>query len=1061
MKKLSEIEADFIELSLPIGLMVIAASMDFEILFANEMFAKMLGCDSADELLQIYHRSAWNCVYPQDRDYLKEAAAKRNGKFEPCEIICRAVKKDGSLVWVNQHSRHALDENGNEIIFAYYTDITALKHMEETIVEGSNKYENLINSIPGGVGMYSWDEKFTPIFISERVYELCGMTKEEYCEATRESTLDVFHPDDRRGLIEAVQTAYKEKRKFNYNHRVVQKDGSYRWMRVSGQVMAAQDGTLILYTVFSDVNEQIKAEQALRESEFRYATAIKSSNINIWEYDYATDVMTIFSRSPRINQHNTAITNYIQSAMDEGHIREDSIDTFLDMIKRMKNGETEVTADLWIREQGDDKFWCERVTYTNIFDDNGNPVKAYCVGHDVTKEKEAEKRYSDELSYRQAMQKATMASINVNLTKNIVLDCKSIFPKVMARMSAAKTAQAYFDQMYTELTTENAQKECAAIFNRDAMLRRFAAGETTLSLELTRKIEGRRYWTVLTAHMMKRTEDNDVVAFLYSTNITNERTMQNVMNAIVKTDYDFLVVVDAERNSAVRYSENDFDNAYAYESDNFEEETHEYVRRYICQDDIARVVRELTIKNIIRQLDANGTYKIFYGMQDKYGAVSKKQLHFSYIDSKLKVFLMTRTDTTAAVEEQKKKNQELVAAVKMAEYANAAKSKFLSRISHEIRTPMNAIIGMAQIASQNLDNKALVIECIEKSQYSSQYLLSLLNDILDMSKIESGKVTLQNEVIVCKNFLDAVDTIIRVQAEEKGVAYTVTEFEGRKNNYIGDAIRLEQILINILTNAIKFTPKGGKVCLDISQISADDKIAELCFKISDTGIGIGKAFLANIFKPFSQEHNNSTTSYGGSGLGLAISKNLALLMGGDVFVESTLGIGTTFTVHIPLGIPQDSAELSAADCISENKAVYDFSGKRFLLVEDHQLNIMVAKKLLEYRNACVDVAENGSIGLSMFTAAPEHTYDAVLMDIRMPVMDGLQAAKGIRSLSRAWAKAVPIIAMSANAFEDDVIKSKNAGMNAHLAKPIDPELLYKTIYQLLSKEEERANGRNA
>ncbi|MEG2199654.1 MAG: response regulator, partial [Anaerovorax sp.] len=222
-------------------------------------------------------------------------------------------------------------------------------------------------------------------------------------------------------------------------------------------------------------------------------------------------------------------------------------------------------------------------------------------------------------------------------------------------------------------------------------------------------------------------------------------------------------------------------------------------------------------------------------------------------------------------------------------------------------------------------------------------------------------------------------------------------------------------------------------------------------KISDTGIGISQEFLPKLFKPFSQEHCGATTDYGGSGLGLAISKNLAQLMGGDIFVESKVGVGTTFTVEIPFEISADTEDVEKENCICESKVAYDFSGKRILLVEDHQLNIMVAKKILEYKNAFVDVAENGEKGLAMFAAAPEHTYHAVLMDIRMPVMDGLQAARGIRNLDNLWAKTVPIIAMSANAFDDDVVKSKGAGMNAHLAKPIDAALLYKTLYEFLSK----------
>ena len=528
-------------------------------------------------------------------------------------------------------------------------------------------------------------------------------------------------------------------------------------------------------------------------------------------------------------------------------------------------------------------------------------------------------------------------------------------------------------------------------------------------------------------------------------------------------------------------------------------------------------------------------------------------------------------------DELKRQQKILQDALLVAQKANDAKRDFLSRMSHEIRTPMNAIIGMSAIAFNYLDDKKRTADCLSKITFSSKHLLMLLNDVLDMSKIENGKLNIRQELFDLKNLVTSLADINYGLATAKGLSFEIVISGFKDELLLGDSMRVNQILLNLLSNAIKFTPKGGSVKLEIRMLrSASDKIW-LRFIVKDSGIGMKKEFLEHLYEPFEQADNGIARKYGGTGLGMAITKNLVAIMDGTIEVESQEGAGTTFMVDLPFGVSKvdkktaaemeemrvlvvdddnDTCEhavvllkgmgvnvdwalngfeaiekgrsaweddgrgydvfcidwcmpeldgietarrmrryvgpdvliiiISAYDWsgIEEqakaagvnafiakpffasnlyntlltvsrkpelgfsavgNKETYDFGGKKVLLVEDNELNMEIASELLKFVNLQVEHAENGKVAVDIFRNSKEKEYALIFMDIQMPLMNGYDAARCIRSSEHPAAGTIPIIAMTANAFNDDVQAAFDAGMNGHLAKPIDVEVLYKTI----------------
>ncbi len=392
------------------------------------------------------------------------------------------------------------------------------------------------------------------------------------------------------------------------------------------------------------------------------------------------------------------------------------------------------------------------------------------------------------------------------------------------------------------------------------------------------------------------------------------------------------------------------------------------------------------------------------------------------------------------VRQKDEANQMLKAAVNQANSANQAKSDFLSHMSHDIRTPINGIMGMTDIALKNIGNQEKILDCLNKISGSSQHLLGLINDVLDMSRIESGKTKVNHESFDIRTCIENCVSIIGGQLSTRNIELIreIDDFEHPL--LIGDELHLRQVFINILGNSVKFTLDGGKIYFCATEKEYTEDKALYRFELRDTGIGMKEEFLPHLFEAFAQEDDGMRTTYKGTGLGMAITKKFIDLMGGTVQVESKLNVGTTFIIEMWIDIDKD-AKLNEA----KSDAHIDLEGIRILLVEDIELNLEIAKTILEEEGAVITPAMNGQEAVDTFVDHPAGTFDVVLMDIMMPVMDGITATKTIRALERKDAKIIPIIAMTANAYEEDIRNTQAAGMNAHLSKPIDVELLLRTL----------------
>ena len=392
---------------------------------------------------------------------------------------------------------------------------------------------------------------------------------------------------------------------------------------------------------------------------------------------------------------------------------------------------------------------------------------------------------------------------------------------------------------------------------------------------------------------------------------------------------------------------------------------------------------------------------------------------------------------------------ELEKSAEQAKNANEAKTRFLFNMSHDIRTPMNAIVGFSGLLEKNLQNERKAKEYLEKIQSSGNLLLRIINQVLEMTRIESGTAVLQLKAEDMDALFHRVNTVFEEAVRKKNLQYHAV-LDVRHHYVVCDQTKLQEIMLNIISNAIKYTPEGHSIYVEVHEaVSENPSKIRYIFSCEDTGIGMSEEYLPHVYEEFSREHTTTENKVLGTGLGLSIIKSMIELMGGSIQVESRQGIGTKFTIDLSFDIALKEEVYGSEDTI-ESSAIHTIKGKRILLVEDNELNAEIAKTVLEDVGALITRAENGQQALELFKEKPAGTFDVILMDLMMPVMDGYTATRKIRELERSDAKTVPIIAMTANAFQEDAEKCIAVGMNAHLAKPLDIEKMKKTIKSICS-----------
>lgn len=1108
-------------------------------------------------------------VHPCDVDTVREHIERLIADRRPTVYNCRIIRRDGAVRWLCASANIINNMDGVPVIQAAYSDVTELQRVER---ERDSTYD----SIPGGVAKVLIGTQLSLLEANDNFFQMLGTDRTAY-----KGTLSAVAPADRGAIVTAFMEAAETDAPVDIEYRCRRFDNERTiWIHLIARFVENAHGAKVYQCVFIDITKQKTAQIQLYRERDRYRIIMENSADVIYEYDRKTDTVVFYETIRRGDENEIAkhvSPNFSKKLYDQKIAHPEDAETVMRVFSGVQGGSAEVR--LRNLKLNGDYVWC--LLQGQPVYENGALARVVGIIRDITENK----RISQEKERLQRI-------FDLELRRDYESICQ-INPSTGRYVMCTPSNASYYDIPTSGIFSEELAHAISRIVcseDRETCLKTMSIGNMLKTLEEEK--EGTCYYRVLTPDGSLRWKcarytyfGDDGSILLNVRDVHDIRIAQqqeeNRFRAILRETCEYIIETDVETKSYTLHLPTLINRYPLADCSDYGSLIARYSERYVAPEDREAFLRAVSLPEALNRMRREGgSCSIKYTVNTN-GSPAYKTWNMSLYryDDNREYMLSYILDITKLVLEQQEKEREaernrqiIKDALTAAEQASRAKSDFLSRMSHEIRTPMNAVIGMTTIAAASLDNRDKLTDCLGKIGLSSRYLLSLINDILDMSRIESGKVSIINEEFDFRSFVEGISSLIYPQAKNKNIVFDLNIEGVVDERYRGDPLRLNQVLINILSNALKFTPEWRSVHLSIRETRRVRDRAYLQFIVRDTGIGMEKGLLTRIFEPFEQGGASISHSYGGSGLGLAISSNLISLMNGHISVSSTPGVGSEFVVELPLltvpdNTPKQDVSLEDirvlvvdddlvtcehttlilnrigvdAEYVTSGKAAVtrvksalqrhtcynialvdwkmpdmdgvetarsirrivgpdtlviimsaydwteiearareagvdffiskpifqsvvqdvllkatrrrqsaatlpvqkeDFAGRRILLVEDNEINMEIARTLLEFRNASVDGACNGQQAVEMFRSSPPNHYDAVLMDVRMPVMDGIAATQAIRGLNRADAATVPILAMTANAFAEDIERSRKAGMNEHLAKPIEPETLY-------------------
>ena len=1028
---------------------------------SNEAAQGIYVIDKKNHDLLYYNENVELFLTGKNNAWGKKCYTALHDKQTPCTFcplsMIKNIEKPQELTFSNGKSYEIrakeLEWNGLPAYTLFINDITDKITSSRKTEQLEQFYQTLVQNLPGGIAVIRFDmakKQMLPEYISEGFAAMTGMsTDEAYALYKNDATAGV-HPDDLDYIIGRLnQHLKKHLDTCESIYRLRKKDGSYIWIKNNSSLILSPNEIPLIYAVYSDITKEIAAQNKLRQKyndlllrqqNYPLSNEILSGYCDIT----ANRILRIYDKTgiDPLQKFGFERQNFFKglaTLIESPEERQHFLNTFLNapLLEKFAQGINSQELECFIRMPHDNSGHYLKCVINMIESpDNGHTIGVLSV-LDLTQFK-----INDQISMHLAH-----AHYDFIATCDFNSDSYQLFFTNSKANLMPPEQGSYSKNIVAFLQTFTVPKDrefCMEMFDPANMQRRLYH-ENSYSFHYSLKDEqGHIYTKNMIVFLIDQRLNKVGMARADITDYVREQ--RALLNTLAYT-FEQLSIINLVTKEFTMYTRKSvLQNLSPYKCADFNRALHKLSLPYtkLAADETAAEKFSLpVILSRLAEKPQGYEFTLPYLAND--GSEKNKQINVLWGDEGHHTICLVRCDVTDIISAEKNSRSVLQNALDLAQEANRAKTDFLSAMSHDIRTPMNAIIGMTDLALDDLDNRQHLSEYLDIIKSSSSHLLTLINDILDMSRIEKGKLKLARTSFNLSVEIDRFCSRYQLLMDKNSLNF-LHNAELLHCNCIGDTAQLQRIWDNLVSNACKFTPPGGTVTFSACELPSDnERLGWYKFTISDTGIGIDSESLQHLFDPFFRSSDVISKHIEGSGLGLAIVKNIVDYKGGTISVTSRQGEGTTFTVTLPLHFDTAAEHPVEKPTHTFGSADFDFSGKSLLLAEDHPINQKVAELILEKTGAAVTIVENGLQCTELFTGSAKGSFDAILMDIQMPVMNGYEAAQAIRSSTHPQSATIPIIAMTANAFAEDIKNALSAGMNAHIAKPIDPQKLYETL----------------